>query len=150
MSTRMVGWALRDAPTAHPDLSMGARLLLVYLADHFNEDEGAAWPSQARLAGLMGCGQRSISRYLTELVDAGIVQSEMRDGKSNLYRMTYAKLAGVPTPIRRTTPAKLAHGVRQIGVLSSKEPIREQPADPETVKATIDAVRAELRQRGAR
>lgn len=150
MSTRLVGWALRDAPVEHPDLSMGARLLLVYIADHFNEDEGAAWPSQTRLANLMGCGQRSINRYMQELVLAGIVTSHMREGKSNLYRMTPAKLAGVPTPNWRTTPAKMAQGVRQIGVLTNKEPIKEKPADPETVRATIDAVRAELREKGAR
>ena len=145
MSTRMVGWALRDAPHAHPTLTMGARLVLIYLADHFNEDEGAAWPSQTRLAALMGCGQRSISRYLSELTTEGIITTQMREGKPNLYRLTYAKLAGVPTPNWRTGYAKLAPGVRQIGVLSNKELIKEQePADPALVRATLQAVREEL------
>jgi DNA-binding transcriptional ArsR family regulator len=129
---------------------MGARLLLVYLADHFNEDEGAAWPSQHRLAGLMGCTDRAIRKWLTELTEAGILSSQMRSGTSNLYRITLEHGSGVPRNKVPPTPERHSANPGTRFRLTNKEPIKEKPADPETVRATIDQVRAELRQRGSK
>jgi hypothetical protein len=150
MSTRLVGWALRDAPELHPDLSTGARLLLVYLADHFNEDEGAAWPSQARLARLMGCTDRAVRKWLDELQAAQLVRVHRadREGKSNLYRMTTPERgSGVPGTRFRPTPERGSADPGTRFRLSSKEPLKRTapPAEPETVAAHVATIRAAMR-----
>ena len=55
MSAKLVGWALEQ-----PGLDIQERLLLVILADHFNDQEGAAWPSQQRVANIMGISDRQV------------------------------------------------------------------------------------------
>lgn len=145
MSTRLVGWALRDAPATYGHLSTGARLLLVYLADHFNEDEGAAWPSQARLAKLMGCSERSCRNWLVELQEAGIVATETRAGTSSLYKLTPAEFAWVPRHQVPTPPATRAGHPGTTCLQSSKEPIKEPKADPAFVADAIATMRQVLR-----
>lgn len=155
MSTRLVGWALRDAPLEHADLSMGARLLLVYLADHFNEDEGAAWPSQHRLARYMGCSDRAIRRYLDELVDAKIVNKTQREGKSLIYRFGLPPRTNCPGSPRTNipvTPDKLSGHPGQIVRLTNKEPIKEkrpdtliEPIEPQELATLLANVRKELK-----
>jgi hypothetical protein len=87
MSSRLVGWAISTVPKEHPQLSQPARHLLILLADHFNENEGAAWPSHQRLADIMGAEKRSVIRWMHELKDAGIVGQTMRTNNSNLYKL---------------------------------------------------------------
>lgn len=150
MSTRLVGWALRDAPVIHPDLSTGARLLLVYLADHFNEDEGAAWPSHARLANLMGASRRSINNWLEELLVAGIIAKQRRSGTSTLYR--FGDVQHVHNPVKHVRKASepRAHDMRTTCTLTNKEPITntpesvEPPADPAVIADTIARLRLQL------
>jgi hypothetical protein len=151
MSTRLVGWALRDAPKDFPDLSTGSRLLLVYLADHFNEDEGAAWPSQARLAGLMGCSDRAVRKWLDELLGAGVLTSQMRSGSSNLYRLTPEPRSGVPRNHVPPTPEPRSGNPGTTFRQTNKEPIKEQaaPASREHADQAIAAMRATLQRKGA-
>ena len=151
MSTRLVGWALRDAPELHPDLSMGSRLLLVYLADHLNEDEGAAWPSQSRLARLMGCSERSIRNYLEELIRADIVSKQFRKGTSSLYRFNRVRqnMPDVRSKVRKNLPQGKAISTAHPGNsyrLTYKEPINnpEETADPEKIRDMLDELRKKL------
>lgn len=87
MSSRLVGWAITDVPKKHPELSQPARHLLILLADHFNENEGAAWPSHIRLANIMGVDKRSVIRWMHELKEAGLVNQYLRKNKTNLYKL---------------------------------------------------------------
>lgn len=154
MSTRLVGWALRDVPNDYPELTLGARFLLVYLADHLNEDEGAAWPSQTRLARLMSCSERSIRNYLEELVDAGLIAKTFRTGTSSLYRFTIARqiLPESPNKPRQTLPVGKAKPAAQSGKAcrqTSKEPINEPEPEPMTDedRERIAAMVSDLRAR---
>jgi DNA-binding transcriptional ArsR family regulator len=151
MSTRLVGWALRDAPVAHPNLTTGARLLLIYLADHFNEDEGAAWPSHNRLANLLGCSKRSINNWLEELLEAGIIAKTRRSGTSTLYRFQLVQQVHTPVKQVHSTSARGASRVRTTCTLTNKELItnsnetQEAPlTDPEEIADTLDRIRQEI------
>lgn len=150
MSTRLVGWALRDAPETHTKLSMGARLLLVYLADHFNEDEGAAWPSQARLAKYMGCSERSIRNYLDELITAGIVTKTFRKGTSLIYRFAIVRqnMPHTKGKVRQNMPPGPARSAANPGNnyrLTNKETINEpEQADPKAIASMIENLKKDL------
>lgn len=150
MSTRLVGWALRDAPMEHPDLSMGSRLLLVYLADHFNEDTGACFPSQSRLASLMSCSERSIRNYLDELVNAGIISKTFRKGTSLLYKFDKVRqnLPNSRGQVRQNLPVGSAKSADHLGNsfrLTNKEPINNpEPADPERVRDMLKELKKTL------
>lgn len=93
MSAKLVGWALEQ-----PDLDVQERLLLVILADHFNDQEGAAWPSQQRIAKIMGISDRQVRRIQVQLLNKEYLEVEQRSGQSNLYRMRTPDTGVLPTP----------------------------------------------------
>jgi hypothetical protein len=66
LSAKLVGWALEQE-----GLEPQEKLLLVILADHFNDKEGAAWAGQARIAKMMGVSDRQVRRLQVSLVDKG-------------------------------------------------------------------------------
>ena len=82
MSAKLLGWALQQE-----GLEPQEKLLLVILADHFNDKEGAAWAGQARIAKMMGVSDRQVRRLQVSLVEKGILNVEHRTGSSNMYRM---------------------------------------------------------------
>jgi hypothetical protein len=82
MSAKLVGWALEQE-----GLDIQEKLLLVVLADHFNDQEGAAWPSQERIAKIMNVSDRQVRRIQVELINKGYLEVTNRHGQSNIYRM---------------------------------------------------------------
>ena len=91
MSAKLVGWALEQE-----GLEPQEKLLLVILADHFNDKEGAAWAGQARIAKMMGVSDRQVRRLQVSLVSKGLLNVELRTGQSNLYRMVTPDLLSYP------------------------------------------------------
>ena len=82
MSAKLVGWALEQE-----GLELQEKLLLVVLADHFNDQEGAAWPSQERIARIMNISDRQVRRIQVELINKGFLEVNKRHGQSNIYKM---------------------------------------------------------------
>jgi hypothetical protein len=82
MSAKLVGWALEQE-----GLELQEKLLLVVLADHFNDQEGAAWPSQERIARIMNISDRQVRRIQVELINKGYLEVVNRHGQSNIYKM---------------------------------------------------------------
>jgi hypothetical protein len=114
MSAKLVGWALEQ-----PNLTPMEKLLLVVLADHFNDQEGAAWPSQERIAKMMGLSTRQVRRIQIELINKGHLEVETRTGQSNLYRMTTPDM-GVLYP-GHTRPEGYDNGVLHNSYITLKE-----------------------------
>lgn len=95
-----MGWAL-----AQDNLEPQEKLLLVILADHFNDQEGAAWPSQERIATMMGVSDRQVRRIQVRLMDKGYLEVIKRHGQSNLYKMVALDVDQLkPTGHRRPVP----------------------------------------------
>jgi hypothetical protein len=91
LSAKLVGWALEQE-----GLEPQEKLLLVILADHFNDKEGAAWAGQARIAKMMGVSDRQVRRLQVSLVDKGLLHVELRAGQSNMYRMVTPDIMSYP------------------------------------------------------
>ena len=121
MSSVLMGWALRAIREEFQQLSTGARFTLLLLADHFNDDKGAAWPSHDRLALIMGVSRRSVIEYMKELKEAGIVTQKMEYGKVNLYTI------GVKNS--HTPCEESAQHLCKICTLTTYELLREQKAN---------------------
>jgi hypothetical protein len=69
------------------DISVGAKLAYAMLLKYAWYDEGC-FPGQAKLAGDMGAGERSVRTYLKELETGGLLEITQRGlGKTNLYRL---------------------------------------------------------------
>jgi hypothetical protein len=92
LSAKLVGWALEQE-----GLEPQEKLLLVILADHFNDKEGAAWAGQARIAKMMGVSDRQVRRLQVSLVDKGLLHVELRAGQSNMYRMVTPDIMSYPS-----------------------------------------------------
>ena len=65
-------------------ISLGAKMLYTLLCDYAG-DKDHCWPSQATLAGLLGCSVSSIKTYLRELAGQRLIAVELRECRSSTY-----------------------------------------------------------------
>lgn len=68
MSVRAIEWA-----ATYPGLTKLERTVLKELANRYNEKDGRAWPSQARMARETGYSRSSILRGLRSLEEKGLI-----------------------------------------------------------------------------
>jgi len=123
MSVRLISWVLNEVPHTHADLDPTSRLILLILADHFNEHEGAAWPSLGRMANMAGVSDETVRRHLNELVERKLISKEPRAGQSNLYGIT-PPVKAPPTPV---TPPTRTRGTPHTSVGTPPTPARGVP-----------------------
>ena len=139
MSIHVLSDVLRrlDGSTLDP----ASRLLLVLLADHTNDGNGAAWPSVSTLCGLTGLDRRNVQRRLARLRDLGVVEVVERPGRSSLYRLDPARVpasegaappppppAAPPPPTCGASAAPPAAPPPPNPLVTLKEPARAWPA----------------------
>jgi DNA-binding transcriptional MocR family regulator len=135
MSVRLLSWVLTELPHSHPDLDPTARLILLILADHFNEHEGAAWPTIGRVANMAGVSEETVRRHLNDLVEKKLISKQPRAGQSNLYGIIPAHRKLPPTPTRGTphthegVPPTPARGVSPI-YTTLNEPLKNAEKKP--------------------
>lgn len=95
MSIQAVSWALEQiAP-------MAPKFILVCLANYADEN-GECWPSIKTMARNAGCGERSVYRYLDELMELGLIEKQEQTGKNGGRTASRYKL------IKEKPTAKLA------------------------------------------
>lgn len=87
MSIHALAWALK-MPTGHHS----RKLVLLVLADRFNEDEDAAWPSIAWLSNATELAPRTVQRALRDLEEQGLIahvgwRGHRSDRQTKLYRL---------------------------------------------------------------
>lgn len=70
MSLRPMLWALHDADATTPT----QRVILVAMADPAHDDGTCSFRSQATLARIVGCSDRTIREHLTDLEDRGVIR----------------------------------------------------------------------------
>lgn len=84
MSIKAIEWAFRQKlsdPTA--------KLVLIGIADKYNEDRGYAWPSIERLADMADCTQRTVSRKIAFLEEIKLIQTMRHPTQTNRYFLPY-------------------------------------------------------------
>ena len=98
MAGALIGWAWRVS--VEKELSTGARLTLMAAQEHSNigkHGDYRFYPSQARMAKMVGCSDVTLRKYLKELVDNELLvvahqyDSDGRQ-KPNLYWLQAPKL----------------------------------------------------------
>lgn len=119
MSIAALQWAFNLILEDHTE-----KVVLLALADHYNDQSECCWPSVARLERFTGAKNRTIQRALTRLVKAGHVVRQDRPGKSTVFELViHPRQIDTPTPsTRRGTPAKMTPHPRQIDGLTLIEP----------------------------
>src|SRR5690606_15345361 len=94
-------------------MSPAQKAVLISLADNAN-DEGVCWPSVATISRRTCLSERSVQRAVMWLIDAGILRTEERFGRSTVYTITPGKFShpsechprqsDTPTPVTLTPP----------------------------------------------
>ena len=62
------------------------------IASFANKGTGEAWPSRATLSAITGIESREVRRVIHELRDGGFLAIKERDGRANVYRLTFTEL----------------------------------------------------------
>lgn len=80
MSIKALTWAFEqrlDDPTA--------KLVLLGIADKYNDDRGFSWPSVQRLAEMADCTERTVSRKISFLEELGYIKTVRNPSTTNQY-----------------------------------------------------------------
>ena len=77
----------------HVALPSGAKLVLLCLISHYNDAQGFAFPSLARLARMCGLHKRTVQAHITLLLQRGMLQVGKAPGlRTSVYRIHEAAL----------------------------------------------------------
>lgn len=82
MSNYVLTWVWKHAPVSDPT----CLLVLASLADQANDD-GYCWPSIASTAKRCRISERQVQRWVSSLVEQGLLEVRERPGTSNMYRI---------------------------------------------------------------
>jgi hypothetical protein len=89
MSIKAVSWALEyklNDPIA--------KLVLIGIADKYNDERGFAWPSVSWLATAASCSDRTVRRKLKDLERLGLLAIDHRFNDTSCYRLLSNEIAG--------------------------------------------------------
>lgn len=101
MSLAAYRWAW-DTLGHHPDLTYGAKVALLCLAEHHNESSGRLHPSHARIARMTGLTRRGVQKAIQQLADAGLLKVVARtQGGAQLSNCYVLAMTRRPSPARR-------------------------------------------------
>lgn len=98
MSNYVLTWVWKHAPIQDPS----CLLVLASLADQANDD-GYCWPSVASTAKRCRISERQVQRWVTKLVEDGLLEVQERPGTSNMYRIKGGDIGDTPG-VTSTTP----------------------------------------------
>lgn len=97
MSVRAITWAL-DANVG----DAAAKLLLVALADHADDQTQQCWPSIGYVARRCQLSEKTVQRRLRQLERKGLIETQARVGQSSIITL----LMGTPVSVTGVTPVK--------------------------------------------
>jgi len=69
------------------------KLVLICLANHFNDSMGQAWPSVETVSKFCGCSRASTMRKLKQLEDKGIISRQRRFNKTNIVVILFSGMS---------------------------------------------------------
>lgn len=101
--------------------------LLGALANHLNKKR-ECWPSVSRLAAMLGCTSRHVTRKLSELRGCGLVEITPRPGTTSVYRLPPTPDTSVTTDTHVTPrPPTLVSPTPDTGVETPPTPRSTEP-----------------------
>ena len=100
MSIKALDWAM-DQPIKDPL----AKLMLICIANHYNDSKGIAWPSVPHLCHITGASEATVRRKLKKLEELGLIGRHHRHGRSTEYTMAIGTpVTVIPLSHRQDTP----------------------------------------------
>lgn len=113
-------WAVITAPVLESrKLSDGAKLFYAEISRRTNQ-RGYCWASNQSLAEALSLGERSVSRYVSELEAEGFITSEIVGVKDRKRHVERRIRLAVPAPFRADAPADLANS-GEVNIANSGE-----------------------------
>lgn len=119
-------------------LPAGRKMVLLALCDNAN-DQGECYPSIAMLAHKCSMGERTVQQHIAEMEGEGIIERELRSGRSTVYRLDPCRFGtpagSAPPRMSHPPPAKSAPAPRwnrhptpaDAAPITIKEPSMEPP-----------------------
>lgn len=133
MSIKAMSWAWEQTTT-----SSGAKLVLLALADHANDD-GECWPGMKRIAEKCGMSARQVSSHVTGLEEAGLISTSRRcrnDHKYStyLYQLNLASSgSGLPVGQRKSASS----GPAEVG-FRAEPSLENRQLEPSLSSSSVD------------
>jgi len=132
MSIKALSWAL-ETTTGSPT----KKLVLLYLADRYNDDERAAWPSVGTISRVTELSERTVRRAIHELLEDGLIQAsgwtgQRADRQTKRYRLALHTGGHIDTPhyLRGDTVAARGDRVTETGGQSDTRTLIEPLINP--------------------
>lgn len=142
MSNYVLTWVWKQAPKMDPT----CLLVLLSLADQANDD-GYCWPSQKSTANRCRISTRQVQRWIDHLVDIGVLESSIRTGTSNMYRVISS--GRDTTLVSQGGTTQVSGGVRHPPRSNHKEPSLEPSSDAASQKARCPYCRKTITGNGS-
>ena len=133
MSIKAMSWAWEQATT-----SSGAKLVLLALADHANDD-GECWPGMKRIAEKCGMSARQVSNHVTNLQQAGLISTSRRCRDDHKYSTYLYQLnltssgSGVPVGQRKSASS----GPAEVG-FRAEPSLENRQLEPSLSSSSVD------------
>lgn len=126
LSNYVLTWVWKQAPVTDPT----CLLVLASLADQANDD-GYCWPSIRSTAARCRISDRQTQRWITRLVEMGLLEVRERPGTSNMYRIVGGDAHDTPRGDAHVTGGvtPMSGGVRHPRHPNHKEPKIEPPVE---------------------
>ena len=118
MSFKILGYVIHNV-----SLPPTQKLVLIVLADFYNEESGKAWPSQETLCRLTSLSRATINRALRELNKKGHI-TVWKERSSGQY----------PHNVYRINHVSKRHMVEEVGVKNDQTMCQKDPSPCSTVR----------------
>lgn len=89
------------------------KLVLLCIADHFNDSMGQAWPSVERVSAMCGCSRSTTLRKLKQLEENDIIARQKRFNKTDIIVVNIASMSGCHTDRCHSDTSKPSPGVSE-------------------------------------
>ena len=144
MSLAAINWAM--------DVKAGNgtnKLVLMILADRYNESDEIAWPAVTWIAERSELSRRTVQRALRELEERGLIEhvgwrGRTADRCAKAYRLPLQNGASECHPMSSTTSRGVIHDVagRHSDALTNREPLENRAPRTRRTRKPIDNLTA--------
>lgn len=125
-----------------PTLHANAKVLAVVIANHAHEDRRDCWPSQVRLAELIGVTTKTVQNLLPSLVDRGYIEITPGVGRGVTHEyLIKDEVHFAFCPPEKGSPASPYESEKAKPVAQKGEIQRTEKAKPVSVKPVIEPVK---------
>ena len=125
MSNEATNWAWEQETSTASE-----KLVLVALADHYNDNSNTAWPGIERLSKRCSLSPRTVLRAIEGLIELGLVKRTRRFQKTNVYELCISDTMTHIEPISDTVSHPYVTPCHPISDTVSPKPLINRNIEP--------------------